>query len=402
MFYSQIFDKAVHPGIALSYNQKVGKWLNASASYSAYNRSYNNIGLGLSLNGGPIQLYVVSDNVLGIFFPHNTKNLHFHAGINLTFGRKPPDKDKDGVYDEKDICPDIPGPIKLNGCPDKDGDNIPDKDDSCPNESGLYELKGCPDKDGDKIIDKNDLCPDKHGLIEFNGCPDKDGDKIIDKNDSCPDEHGLSEFNGCPDKDGDKIIDKNDSCLDNPGLSEFDGCPDRDGDKIIDKHDRCPDAFGTTELLGCPDKDNDGITDKEDRCPDKPGPKENDGCPLARLHLIDEKGNIVTSVIDKENKFHFVKIPPDKNLLLQLEAYDVLVVNEVNVTVGTSNYIARRGADGYFHFEKNAPKNLVPEVQVKLNKEDTFAVMDAMENLEFDFGKEAIRTTSYSGLNKLA
>ncbi|MFH1005254.1 MAG: DUF5723 family protein [Bacteroidota bacterium] len=376
LFYSQVFDKTIHPSVSLSYNQRVGRWLNASASYSIYNRSYNNIGLGLALNGGPIQLYVVSDNVLGVFFPQNTKNLHLHAGINLTFSRKPSDRDKDGVPDKKDACPDVPGPIKFNGCPDKDDDKIPDKDDAC---------------------------PDKPGLLEFNGCPDKDGDKIIDKKDSCPDAAGLIEFNGCPDKDDDKIIDKKDSCPDDSGLPEFAGCPDRDGDKIIDKHDLCPDSAGTAELFGCPDKDGDGITDKEDRCPNKPGPKENDGCPLTRLHLIDEKGNISTTVvIDEKGMFRFTHLPPDENVRLQLESYDVLIVNELNVAVGTLVRTARRGIDGYFHFDKlssNADK--LSDIQIKLKKEEALAVMDAMENLEFDFGKEAIRTTSYSGLDKL-
>ena len=409
LFYSQVFDKAIHPGVALSYNQRLGRWLCASASYSIYNRSFNNVGLGLALNAGPVQLYIVSDNVLGAIFPQHTKNLHIHFGINLTFGRKASDKDKDGIPDKDDACPDIPGLKEFNGCPDRDGDHIPDNSDECPDEPGLPQFNGCPDHDGDGIIDKKDSCPDVAGLPQFNGCPDKDGDGIIDKKDSCPDEPGLPEFFGCPDRDGDKVIDKKDSCPDVAGLPQFNGCPDRDGDGIIDKNDSCPDVPGTPELFGCPDKDGDGVTDAKDRCPDIPGPKENDGCPLAKLYLLDKNGNIIaTATIGKDGKFNFTQLPADENVILKLESYDVLMVNEITVGSGTTFHVARRGVDGYFRFEKlNAAENKIgkmdmPDVQIKLKADEAQTVKNAMENLEFDFGKEVIRTTSNSGLDKLS
>lgn len=63
------------------------------------------------------------------------------------------DRDNDGIPDEKDECPDEPGPRSNNGCPieqkeqrdkDKDGDGIMDKEDECPNTFGVKEEKGCP------------------------------------------------------------------------------------------------------------------------------------------------------------------------------------------------------------------------------------------------------------------
>ena len=198
LFYGEIFDQTLHPGVALSYNQRVGRWLGFSLSYSMYNRSYNNIGLGLSHNLGPVQIYIVSDNVLGAIFPQNTKNINLRTGINLTFGRIKNDKDKDGIPDKKDDCPEVPGIAEFKGCPDKDKDHVQDKDDLCPNDSGSVELKGCPDRDGDKIIDITDSCPDVAGLPEFHGCPDKDGDGVMDKIDLCPDKPGPASNNGCP------------------------------------------------------------------------------------------------------------------------------------------------------------------------------------------------------------
>ncbi len=63
----------------------------------------------------------------------------------------PPDKDKDGVYDTDDACPDVPGvktnDPKTNGCPpDRDGDGILDMDDACPDIAGPRD--GDPKKNG--------------------------------------------------------------------------------------------------------------------------------------------------------------------------------------------------------------------------------------------------------------
>ncbi len=67
--------------------------------------------------------------------------------------RLPPDRDRDGIPDVDDACPDVPGvpspdPAK-NGCPaDTDGDGIPDDKDACPNEKGPPNAdpkrNGCP------------------------------------------------------------------------------------------------------------------------------------------------------------------------------------------------------------------------------------------------------------------
>ena len=66
------------------------------------------------------------------------------ASINFRFGNR--DKDKDGVLDKDDACPEIPGPIENQGCPwpDTDGDGVLDKDDACPEVPGLPEYNGCP------------------------------------------------------------------------------------------------------------------------------------------------------------------------------------------------------------------------------------------------------------------
>ena len=122
------------------------------------------------------------------------------ASLLFRFGNN--DRDKDGILDKDDRCPDTPGLAEFKGCPDTDGDGVPDIDDQCPDVAGPVENQGCPwpDTDGDGVVDKDDACPTVAGPAENQGCPwpDTDGDGILDKDDACPTVFGLKEYNGCP------------------------------------------------------------------------------------------------------------------------------------------------------------------------------------------------------------
>ena len=152
--------------------------------------------------------------------PHFQHNL----GISINFGGK--DSDKDGIYDQHDDCPQVPGLPLFNGCPDSDGDGIEDSKDACPETPGLLEFNGCADSDGDGVADPMDKCPAVAGLSKFDGCPDSDGDGIEDAKDACPNEAGPRRFNGCPDSDGDGVADPQDKCPNDAGPADNDGCPE--------------------------------------------------------------------------------------------------------------------------------------------------------------------------------
>jgi OOP family OmpA-OmpF porin len=69
-----------------------------------------------------------------------------------------PDRDGDGVPDDRDRCPDTPGPAELDGCPDRDGDGIPDVEDKCPDQPGPAVNDGCPPAPGPLVeIETNRL-----------------------------------------------------------------------------------------------------------------------------------------------------------------------------------------------------------------------------------------------------
>ena len=126
----------------------------------------------------------------------------WQASASLLFRFGNTDRDKDGIKDSEDACPDTPGLAQFQGCPDTDGDGVADKDDNCPEVAGPVENNGCPwpDTDGDGVLDKDDACPSVAGPAANNGCPwpDTDGDGILDKDDKCPNEYGLAKYDGCP------------------------------------------------------------------------------------------------------------------------------------------------------------------------------------------------------------
>ncbi|MGB0879904.1 MAG: OmpA family protein [Polaribacter sp.] len=155
-------------------------------------------------------------------------NVFQHSlGLVFRFGGK--DTDGDGIYDDKDACPEVAGLKEFNGCPDADGDGIQDGDDACPNVSGLASMNGCPDGDGDGVADKDDMCPNSKGTKANKGCPDTDGDGVVDKYDKCVSVVGPAGNSGCP-------------------------WPDGDGDGVLDKDDECPTVAGVPSEAGCPEK----------------------------------------------------------------------------------------------------------------------------------------------------
>ncbi|WP_340076966.1 OmpA family protein [Leptobacterium sp. I13] len=189
----------------------------------------------ITLNGGLGFNYWFTENV-GLTVQSTYKHTfqqavvlpHFQHVFGVSFKFGGVDTDKDGIFDDDDACPEVPGLPEFNGCPDSDGDGIEDSKDACPNEAGLAELNGCPDSDGDGIADKDDACPNEAGLPALNGCPDADGDGVADKDDNCPNEAGPKANRGCP-------------------------YPDRDNDGVLDKDDACPDLAGTVANQGCPE-----------------------------------------------------------------------------------------------------------------------------------------------------
>ena len=189
------------------------------------------VGLGLNVRVFP-NLYLSAESQYRFDLNENRNQLEHALGIWMVLGgkteEKVTDRDKDGILDKDDQCPDEPGPVELMGCPDSDGDGIADKFDACPKEAGIPKLAGCPDRDGDGVADQQDRCPDEPGKVELMGCPDtdRDNDGVTNDKDQCPDEPGTALTNGCPDSDGDGVADIDDKCPNKPGPASNKGCPE--------------------------------------------------------------------------------------------------------------------------------------------------------------------------------
>lgn len=291
----------LQPSASIGIAEKIGRGVEYTINYSVQQNTWNNVGVGYSINAGPIQWYMAMDNVLGAFFPDRAKLLNIRTGINVVFRDPvPKDRDKDGVPDKVDICPDDSGLVQYAGCPDRDRDGIIDRDDACPLTPGLLVFKGCPDTDKDSIPDYQDRCPTVPGKVSLQGCPDQDNDGIADLDDKCPTEPGVAYLAGCPDDDKDTVANAVDRCPQVPGPKEHFGCPDTDKDGIYDDTDKCPTEVGPASNNGCPlpkpvevvpvpipipvdkDSDGDGVLDSKDECPLTPGDPANKGCPVLK------------------------------------------------------------------------------------------------------------------------
>jgi len=238
-----------------AYNFRPNRIVAASASYTVTNGMWSNLGLGVNLNMGPVNLFFAADQIPlrwakgdGIAIPTRTRAANFSMGLNFLIRDKEreeknklswTDSDNDGVSDLEDKCPETPEGIEVDkyGCPkDSDGDGVPDYMDQCHDSltGKKVDEKGCPlDTDGDGVPDYKDQCnnPNTGGLVDEFGCPsDVDGDGVPDYLDKC----NLTpigapvDANGCPkDSDGDGVADYLDKCPNTPLDTKVDenGCP---------------------------------------------------------------------------------------------------------------------------------------------------------------------------------
>lgn len=78
--------KTITQAFTLSANFHPIKWFSSSLSYTAANGKYNNFGLGMAVNAGAFQLYVLTDNLNSALWPKDAKSVAVQVGLNLTFG----------------------------------------------------------------------------------------------------------------------------------------------------------------------------------------------------------------------------------------------------------------------------------------------------------------------------
>ena len=80
---SEIVNKVWRPSLTLSYYRQILDELGVIGSYTIINRSYTNIGAGVYYNYAPVQVYLVTDNIVGLFVPDAVKYANIHFGVNI-------------------------------------------------------------------------------------------------------------------------------------------------------------------------------------------------------------------------------------------------------------------------------------------------------------------------------
>jgi len=85
LFYLENTPLGTQPGFAISGRKPFGKWVTLGASYAMRNEGFNNLGLNATGHFGPLQVYVVSDNIAAAINPYGSKNFNLRVGFNLVF-----------------------------------------------------------------------------------------------------------------------------------------------------------------------------------------------------------------------------------------------------------------------------------------------------------------------------
>ena len=81
-----IYRSKLHTSFTLSTQAEFIDKFTGIASWSYLNNSLLNLGLGFAWHGRGIQFHAVTDNLLGFFYPFDTRTLNIRAGFNLMLG----------------------------------------------------------------------------------------------------------------------------------------------------------------------------------------------------------------------------------------------------------------------------------------------------------------------------
>ena len=424
---TRLYNAHLYEEVTFGFAFRPVNWFNIAATYSLLNNGkYSNIGAGLSfMPYDGINMTLAMDYIPTSYaavptkaapnlnyrylIPDKTKMFNIALGFSICWGSNRRDKDKDGVWDKIDMCPNTPRGVAVDslGCPlDEDHDGVPDYLDHCLGTPaaaiGFVDSVGCMlDTDSDGVEDYRDWCPGTPaaaiGFVDSLGCPlDTDGDGVADYIDLCPntpaEAYGMVDSLGCPlDSDGDGILDYLDKCPGTPaeayGMVDSLGCPfDTDGDGVPDYIDDCPgtpaEAYGKVDAHGCPlDSDGDGVPDYLDECPGTPaeayGQIDAKGCPL------DKDGDGVPDYLDE--------CP--------------------NTPKAAAGHVDAKGClldsdnDGVPDYKDECP--MVPGVKEnkgcpEVKREVRNLLKKAMQGIEFETGKATIKKKSYPLLNQIA
>jgi len=84
LYHNRSWSGETFHDVGVNYVGRLSRLFQLTASYSIVNGVANNVGAGIQLKLGPAQIYVLSDNILGVTDYGNLQNMTVSAGVNLT------------------------------------------------------------------------------------------------------------------------------------------------------------------------------------------------------------------------------------------------------------------------------------------------------------------------------
>ena len=95
LYHSRVWNGEAFHDFGVNYQGRISRTFQWTAGYSVINGTVHNVGAGFDLKLGAFQLYLMSDNILGMVDFGGLQTTNFRFGINLTFyGKKDKEKKK--------------------------------------------------------------------------------------------------------------------------------------------------------------------------------------------------------------------------------------------------------------------------------------------------------------------
>ncbi len=94
VLHGEILDGRFNPALGISVQKRFGNIFSLGGIYSMRNKSFANLGVNFVTKLGPIQLYAITDNIISVIKPYDTKNVNFRVGFNVAISKKREKKSK--------------------------------------------------------------------------------------------------------------------------------------------------------------------------------------------------------------------------------------------------------------------------------------------------------------------
>lgn len=110
LYHLKMWNGRTYHDFSVNYQGRLARAFQYTVSYSVIDGTYNNVGLGLQVKAGPLQIYAISDNVLHIVQYENLQTTNVRAGLNITLfdkkeKKRKKDKDAEENIEEEVIVP---------------------------------------------------------------------------------------------------------------------------------------------------------------------------------------------------------------------------------------------------------------------------------------------------------